>query len=130
MVEQRRVIPQNFVYERRASTIGSPVPASTSGYVLLEWYVPKNKFALIYAVGTDQHTSSYYMWAFDGYTLPISGPARAGSVEHPYVFPEPIVVSSQIVLYIENGNTFAVPNTNGGPQDEFPYECIVHGRVE
>jgi hypothetical protein len=132
MVEQRqrRIIPQNFVYERRSSSIGTPVPANTSGYLLLEWFVPKDKTAVIYAVGTDQHQSSNYTWTFDDFNLPISGPARVGSIEHPYVFPEPIMVSSVIRMYVENGNGFAIPGTPGVVQKESPYECVMHGRVE
>ena len=127
---QRRIIPQNFVYERRSSTIGTPVPASTSGYLLLEWFVPKDKIAIIYAVGNDQHASSTYTWTFDNYNLPISGPARVGSIEHPYVFPEPISVSSVIRMYLENGNAITIPNVTGVVQAETPYECVMHGRVE
>ncbi len=128
---QRKILPQNFVYERRASTLTSSVPATTSGYKLLEWYVPRGKpAAVIYSIGTDQHMSSTYTWVFDGYSLPISGAASPGSIEHPYIFPEPILVSSSIILYIGNANAVAYPNTGVKPDDEFPYECVVNGRYE
>ena len=121
--------PNNFVYERRASTLTSSVPAGSSGYTLLYWTVPHGyDHALVGAVGTDQHLSSYYTWVVDGVDLPISGPASVGSAQEPFVFPVPLYVSGYIALYINNFNTVAYPNTGTNPDDEYGYECVFIGQ--
>lgn len=121
--------PSTFVYERRSSSLSDPVPAQTSGFVLLRWEKPQEyTHFLLYSVGTDQHMSSNYTWVVDGTSLPISGPARVGSIDNPYVFPEPLMVSGNIKLYIENANLVSFPNTGTNPEDEFPYECVICGR--
>ena len=122
--------PGNFVYERRASTIADPVPALTTDYRLLYWTKPNNrdKF-LLYGVGSDQKLNSVYTWVVDGVTLPISGAARVGTMEKPYMFPEPIVVSSTIILYVTNGGVVAYPRVDAtDPDAEYPYECLIFGR--
>lgn len=122
--------PGNFVYERRASTISSPVPNNTSGYLLLRWTKPSNRdHFLLYGIGTDQHLNSYYEWIIDGVVLPISGEARVGAPENPYVFPEPIYVSGTIVLKVSNNNAVAYPRVDpSDPDAEYSYECIIVGR--
>lgn len=131
---QLRITPCDLLYERRSSTLSSAVLANTSGYVLLEYFVPNNKNVIVYAVGSDQHQSSNYTWVFDGIILPISGPARPGSIEYPYKFPEPILISSSIYVFIQNANPVAYPSlAPGAPaatEDQFPYECVVEGRLE
>lgn len=123
--------PEAFVYERRSSTISSPVPASTSGYILLEWVKPNEwHHFLLYAIGSDQHAESYYSWVVDGVELPISGPARIGTPESPYFFFEPIRVSGTVKLYVSNNGARDYPNSGDLPDDEYPYECVIIGRYE
>lgn len=129
MAAQDGVPPKNFVYERRSSTISDPIPSGVSGYALLRWTVPSNRHhLLLYGIGTDQHLNSTYTWMVDGVELPISGVARVGTPEQPYMFPEPIYVSGTILLYITNANAVAYPNTGTNPDDEYPYECLIVGR--
>jgi len=121
--------PINFVYERRSSTISDPVPSGASGYVLLRWDVPESRdHLLLYGIGSDQHLNSTYTWVIDGVTLPVSGEARVGTPEQPYMFPEPIFVSGNITLYINNDNAVGYPNVGGNPDDEYSYECLIVGR--
>jgi hypothetical protein len=122
--------PGNFVYERRSSTIADPIPALTSGYRLLYFQKPTSRERfLLYGIGTDQHPDSDYTWVVDDVTLPISGAARVGTPEKPYVFPEPIVVSGSIVLYVTNNNAVAYPRADASdPDAEYPYECLIYGR--
>jgi len=121
--------PANFVYERRASTLSNPIPSGASGYVLLRWEVPVSRdHLLLYGIGTDQHLNSMYTWTVDGVVLPISGVARVGTPEQPYLFPEPIYVSGSIILYINNSNAVGYPNVGNLPDDEYPYECLIIGR--
>jgi hypothetical protein len=121
--------PNNFVYERRSSTLASPIAAGTSGNVLLRWVIPSNRHhLLLYGIGTDQHLNSTYTWTVDGVELPISGVARVGTPERPYMFPEPIYVSGAVVLYITNANAVGYPNAGTNPDDEYPYECLIVGR--
>lgn len=123
--------PSSFVYERRSSSIASPVPATTSNYELLRWVVPTGRdHFLLYGLGTDQHLDSDYKWIVDGVELPINGAARVGTPEEPYVFPEPIYVSGSVILYITNDNAVAYPNAGVLPDDEYPYECMIYGRFE
>jgi hypothetical protein len=122
--------PSNFVYERRSSTIADPVPGVTTDYRLLYWTKPsdRDKF-LLYGVGTDQKLESEYTWVVDGVTLPISGAARVGSLEQPYVFPEPLLVTSTIILYVTNNNAGAYPRADpADPDAEYPYEGLIYGR--
>ena len=122
--------PGNFVYERRASTIADPVPALTTNYRLLYWNKPtdRDKF-LLYGLGSDQHLNSTYTWVVDGVTLPISGDARVGSIESPYFFPEPILVTSTVILYVTNSGAVAYPRVDAAdPDAEYPYECLIFGR--
>lgn len=129
MPAQDGIPPKNFVYERRSSTLTNPIAAATSGNVLLRWTVPSNRdHLLLYGIGTDQHLNSTYTWTVDGVELPISGVARVGTPEQPYMFPEPIYVSGIIILYITNDNLVAYPNTGNLPDDEYPYECLIVGR--
>lgn len=122
--------PGNFVYERRASTLAVPVPGVTSGYMLLHWTKPSNRdHFLLYGIGTDQHLNSYYEWSVDNVVLPISGEARVGAPEDPYVFPEPIYVSGTIVLKVSNGNGVGYPRIDpSDPDAEYSYECVIVGR--
>lgn len=124
--------PGNFVYERRASTIAQPIPGGTSGYQLLYWDVPTNRdHFLLYGIGTDQHLSSYYTWTVDGVVLPISGQARVGAPDKPYMFPEPIFVSGNVTLLVSNFNTnpTGYPRVDpGDPEAEYSYECVIVGR--
>jgi len=129
MPAQDGIPPKNFVYERRSSTLAEPIAATTSGNVLLRWTVPSNRdHLLLYGIGTDQHLNSTYTWIVDGVELPISGVARVGTPEQPYMFPEPIYVSGTIILYIRNDNLIAYPNAGNLPDDEYPYECLIVGR--
>lgn len=122
--------PGNFVYERRASTVSEPVPQNTSGHTLLRWEKPSDRdYFLLYGIGTDQHLNSYYEWTVDGVVLPISGEARVGDPEDPYMFPEPLYVSGSIVLKVTNGNGVAYPRIDpGDPDAEYSYECLIVGR--
>ena len=121
--------PQNLVYERRSSTIADPIPSGASGYILLRWEVPQSRdHLLLYGIGTDQHLNSMYTWVVDGVILPISGEARVGTPEQPFIFPEPIYVSGNVILYINNGNVVGYPNVGTKPDDEYPYECLIVGR--
>jgi len=125
----RGMKPSDLVYERFASTLTVPVPASTSGHILVNWSIPQNRNAfLVYAVGNDQHDSSYYTWVFDGTTMPISGSAKVGGIYDPLVFPEPIRVETSILLYIRNDNAKAYPNSGTIPTDQIPYEAVIIGR--
>jgi hypothetical protein len=124
--------PINIVYERRSSTYTNPIPGGTSSYPLLYWTVPPTRdHFLLSGIGSDQHLSSYYTWTVDGVVLPVSGAARIGSLEQPFIFPEPIYVSGTVTLYISNFNT----NTSGyprvdstDPEAEYSYECVMIGR--
>jgi hypothetical protein len=122
--------PGNFVYERRSSTITDPIPALTTNYTLLYWMKPTNRDRfLLYGIGSDQHQNSEYTWVIDGVTLPISGVARVGTPEKPYVFPEPIVVSSSIIMYVSNNGVVGYPRVDASdPDAEYPYECLIYGR--
>lgn len=129
MTEADGIPPKNFVYERRASTLSNPIPSGASGYVLLRWTIPSTRHhLLLYGIGTDQHLNSTYTWTVDGVELPISGAARVGTPDEPYMFPEPLYVSGSIVLYISNDNAVGYPNAGGKPDDEYSYECIIVGR--
>jgi hypothetical protein len=129
MSAQDGIPPKNFVYERRSSTLVDPIPSGASGYVLLRWSVPSSRnHLLLYGIGTDQHLDSTYTWVVDGVVLPISGEARVGTPEEPYMFPEPLYVSGTIILYISNDSGVGYPNTGTAPDDEYPYECLIVGR--
>jgi hypothetical protein len=122
--------PGNFVYERRASTIAEPVPGLATGYRLLHFRKPRDRDKLlVYSVGTDQHLGSVYTWKIDGVELPISGEARVGSIENPFVFPEPLIVTDSIELYIDNTNAVEYPRVDSSdPDAEYSYECVICGR--
>jgi len=129
MLTQDGIPPKNFVYERRSSTISEPIPSGASGYVLLRWTVPQSRsHLLLYGIGTDQHLNSMYTWVVDDVVLPISGEARVGTPDEPYMFPEPIYVSGTILLYISNDNAVGYPNVGTEPDDEYSYECLIVGR--
>jgi hypothetical protein len=119
----------DFIYERKSSTLANPVPASASRYLLLSWSKPLTRGdALLTAVGTDQHDNSAYTWVVDGITLPISGVARVGSVHSPFVFPDPIRVKTNVILYVTNNNLVAYPNNGLDPSDQIPYEGVMIAR--
>ena len=124
------VVSNPLVYERRSSTLTDPIPAHTTDYELLNWSVPKGRdHFLLYGLGTDQHLNSNYKWVVDDVELPINGSSRIGTVEKPYIFPEPIFVSGTISLYITNDNDIPYPNTFHIVY-AYPYECMIYGRCE
>jgi len=117
------------VYYRQASTLASPVPASTSNFILINWQMPTNHdLMLLYAVGSDQHANSVYNWVVDGITLPISGTAKPGGIYDPLIFPEPLRVTQSVILYVTNNNASAYPNSGILPGDQIPYEGVMIGR--
>ena len=119
----------DLIYERSSSSLANPVAANASGNILLSWTKTTTKGdALILAVGTDQHDNAVYTWKFDGVTLPISGSARAGSLNNPFVFPQPIRVKSNVILYVTNNNSVAYPNNGLDPSDQIPFEGMFIGR--
>lgn len=122
--------PGNFVYERRASTIAEPVGSGVSRYMLLHWQKPRDRGVfLLYGVGSDQHLDSIYTWVVDNVELPISGAARVGTPEKPYIFPEPLLVSGTIIMYVTNNTGGAYPRVDPtDPDAEYPYECLMVGR--
>jgi hypothetical protein len=123
------VVGGDFIYERKSSSLSSPVPANTTNYLLLLWIKPLTRGdALLTAVGTDQHDNSIYTWVVDGVTLPISGSARVGSIHDPFVFPDPIRVQSSVILYITNKNGVAYPNNGLELSDSIPYEGVMIAR--
>lgn len=123
--------PDNFVYERVASTYLAPVTAGATDYALIDYIVPTTQTALyLYGVGSDQHDNSTYEWVVDTKNLAINGSARAGSIADPYIFPAPIRVTSRIRLLITNNNAVAYPNNGTEPSDAVPYEGVFFGRWE
>lgn len=124
------IMPTDFVYERVSSTLENPVPPRTENYLLLDWNEPERTgrpFFLV-AVGSDQHDNSYYRWVVDDITLPISGPARAGSIFNPLVFPRPILVRRYVRLFVSNFNDVPYPNNNLNLlSDLVPYEGVIYG---
>jgi hypothetical protein len=123
-------IPSNFVYERRASTLAVPVPASAVGYKLIDWTNPyyPTKQLILEAIGTDQHDNSIYTWVIDGVVLESSGAARVGSVTEPFKFGSEIRVTNSIALLIDNNNGVGYPNAGINPIDATPYEGVFIGR--
>jgi hypothetical protein len=123
-------IPSNLVYERRASSLTSPVPANTVGYKLIDWTNPfyPSRDLILEGVGTDQHDNSNYTWIMDGTTVPISGVGRVGSITNPFMFKSEIRVSNSIVLLIDNNNGVGYPNAGINPIDATPYEGVFIGR--
>lgn len=123
------VIGGDFIYERKSSSLASPITAASSNNLLMAWIKPPTRGdALLIAVGTDQHDNSVYTWVVDGTTLPISGAARVGSIHDPFVFPDPIRVQTSVILYITNNNTVAYPNNGLDPSDQIPYEGVMVAR--
>jgi hypothetical protein len=123
-----------FLYERNASTLVEPVPAGARDHDVLFWenphYLQKN--VIIYALGSDQHEDSYYHWYIDGVEIDaLSGPARFGSIEFPFVLPKPVRVRRSIRLAVDNNNSKPYPNPDAMvPADLIPYEGVVYGLWE
>lgn len=122
--------PTDIVYIREASSLSSPVSAGAIDYVLIDWVNPNypSRSLHITELGTDQHDNSVYKWMIDGYNLPLSGRAAAGTIMKPFVFKDPIVVLESIQLLITNNNGVDYPNSSGsGLLDKIPYEGVVVG---
>ncbi len=123
--------PSSFVYERQASGTSSvaPIAAHSAGTQLINWvnqYYP-NRVLILEMLGSDQHDNSVYTWIIDDVTLELSGPARAGSIEKPFVFSVPITVRRTVQLLIDNDNGVAYPNAGPNPSDATPYEGLFIG---
>jgi len=123
-----------FMYERSASTLTEPVPAGARDHTVLYWENPYNmqKNLIVYAVGSDQHEDSYYHWYIDDQEVAsLSGPARVGSIELPFIFPKPVRVRKSIRLAVDNFNSKSYPSSDAMvPADLIPYEGIVYGLWE
>jgi hypothetical protein len=126
------VRPGEYVYEREASSLTSPVSANTSSHELINWQNPnkgKKRFLLL-RLGTDAHDNSEYYWYVDDVELPISGSARVGTVMEPFMFPVPILCEDSIKLKIVNDNDVAYPNEGDTYDDQIPYEGMFDGVYE
>jgi len=119
----------SLFYERRASSLVAPVPASTEGHQLFYFEKTDLRPLRITSLGTNQHDNSVYHWIIDGTEVgSISGPAAIGTILNPYVFPRAIRVYVSIELRIDNYNLKAYPNDSATTMtDRVPYECVVNG---